>query len=70
MKKLKPIRAQFRGVRNVEFFLFRLCQIYAYSPTYSHDSWVAWNVIKRFDNIIMSSSGLIFFDQLFQEVWK
>lgn len=27
--KIKAFRAQFRGVRNVEFFLFRLCQIYA-----------------------------------------
>lgn len=27
--KIKAFRAQFRGVRNVEFFLFRLSQIYA-----------------------------------------
>jgi transposase len=27
--KIKAFRAQFRGVRNVEFFLFRLTQIYA-----------------------------------------
>jgi transposase len=27
--KIKAFRAQFRGVRNVDFFLFRLCQIYA-----------------------------------------
>lgn len=27
--KIKAFRTQFRGVRNVEFFLFRLCQIYA-----------------------------------------
>ena len=27
--KIKAFRAQFRGVRNVEFFLFRLCKIYA-----------------------------------------
>jgi len=27
--KIKAFRAQFRGVRNIEFFLFRLCQIYA-----------------------------------------
>ncbi|WP_269243636.1 transposase [Flavobacterium limnophilum] len=28
--KIKAFRAQFRGVRNVEFFLFRLTNIYAY----------------------------------------
>ncbi|NQX86171.1 MAG: transposase [Flavobacteriaceae bacterium] len=27
--KVKAFRAQFRGVRNVEFFLFRLTQIFA-----------------------------------------
>ncbi|PHR18568.1 MAG: transposase [Fluviicola sp.] len=27
--KIKVFRFQFRGVRNVEFFLFRLTQIYA-----------------------------------------
>jgi transposase len=27
--KIKAFRSQFRGVRNVEFFLFRLTQIYA-----------------------------------------
>lgn len=27
--KIKAFRAQFRGVRNTQFFLFRLCQIYA-----------------------------------------
>ena len=27
--KIKAFRAQFRGVRNIEFYLFRLCQIYA-----------------------------------------
>lgn len=27
--KIKAFRAQFRGVRNTKFFLFRLCQIYA-----------------------------------------
>lgn len=27
--KIKAFRARFRGVRSVEFFLFRLCQIYA-----------------------------------------
>ncbi len=27
--KIKEFRAQFRGVRDVEFFLFRLCKIYA-----------------------------------------
>ena len=27
--KIKAFRAQFRGVRNVDFFLFRLTQIYA-----------------------------------------
>ncbi len=26
--KIKAFRAQFRGVRNIEFYLFRLCQIY------------------------------------------
>lgn len=32
--KIKAFRAQFRGVRNIEFFLFRLTQIYASSPTF------------------------------------
>uniref|UniRef100_UPI0023018079 transposase n=1 Tax=Tenacibaculum soleae TaxID=447689 RepID=UPI0023018079 len=27
--KIKAFRAQFRGVRNVEFFLYRLTQIFA-----------------------------------------
>lgn len=27
--KIKAFRARFRGVRSIEFFLFRLCQIYA-----------------------------------------
>jgi transposase len=27
--KIKAFRSQFRGVRNVEYYLFRLCQIYA-----------------------------------------
>ncbi|MEZ7507050.1 transposase [Flavobacterium sp. Arc2] len=27
--KIKAFRSQFRGVRNVEFFLFRLTNIYA-----------------------------------------
>jgi transposase len=27
--KIKAFRSQFRGVRNIDFFLFRLCQIYA-----------------------------------------
>ncbi|WP_081816975.1 transposase [Polaribacter sp. Hel_I_88] len=27
--KIKAFRAQFRGVRNIEFFLFRLTNIYA-----------------------------------------
>ncbi|WP_424057726.1 transposase [Pedobacter sp.] len=27
--KIKAFRAQFRGVRNVKFFLFRLTKIYA-----------------------------------------
>ena len=27
--KIKAFRAQFRGVRDIEFFLFRLCNIYA-----------------------------------------
>ncbi|TXC74695.1 transposase, partial [Luteibaculum oceani] len=27
--KIKAFRAQFRGVRKIEFFLFRLTQIYA-----------------------------------------
>lgn len=27
--KIKAFRAQFRGVRNIEYFLFRLTQIYA-----------------------------------------
>ncbi|MCP1383442.1 DDE transposase, partial [Runella sp. S5] len=27
--KIKAFRSQFRGVRNVEFFLYRLTQIYA-----------------------------------------
>ncbi|MEO8934322.1 MAG: transposase, partial [Xanthomarina sp.] len=27
--KIKAFRAQFRGVRNVEFFLYRLTTIYA-----------------------------------------
>ncbi|WP_439132568.1 transposase [Polaribacter sp.] len=27
--KIKAFRTQFRGVRNVEFFLFRLTQIFA-----------------------------------------
>ncbi|WP_165305029.1 transposase, partial [Pedobacter sp. SYP-B3415] len=27
--KIKALRAQFRGVRNVEFFMFRLMKIYA-----------------------------------------
>ena len=27
--KIKSFRAQFRGVRNIEFFLFRLTNIYA-----------------------------------------
>ena len=27
--KIKPFRAQFRGVTNIEFFLFRLSNIYA-----------------------------------------
>ena len=27
--KIKAFRAQFRGVRNIKFFLFRLTQIYA-----------------------------------------
>ena len=27
--KIKAFRSQFRGVRNVDFFLFRLTQIYA-----------------------------------------
>ncbi|MFR9557696.1 MAG: ISL3 family transposase, partial [Rikenellaceae bacterium] len=27
--KLKAFRSQFRGVRDVKFFLFRVCKIYA-----------------------------------------
>ncbi len=35
--KIKAFRAQYRGVRNIDFFLFRLCQIYTYSPTFGID---------------------------------
>ncbi|MGL5788131.1 MAG: transposase, partial [Bacteroidales bacterium] len=27
--KIKAFRADFRGVRDIKFFLFRLCKIYA-----------------------------------------
>ena len=35
--KIKAFRAQFRGVRNTQFFLFRLTQIFAWSTTFEID---------------------------------
>ena len=35
--KIKAFRAKFRGVKSIEFFLFRLTNIYAYSTTFSLD---------------------------------
>jgi transposase len=35
--KIKAFRSQFRGVRNGEYFLFRLTQIYASSTTFGLD---------------------------------
>ena len=35
--KIKAFRNQFRGVRKVDFFLFRLTKLFAQSPTFALD---------------------------------
>ncbi|WP_255313514.1 transposase [Flavobacterium hibernum] len=35
--KIKTFRPQFRGVRNIDFFLFRLSNLFTQSLTFEHD---------------------------------
>jgi len=44
--KIKAFRAQFRGVRNIEFFLFRLTNFFCINTTIGLDPLIVYSIRK------------------------
>ena len=58
--KIKAFRSQFRGDKNIEFFLYRLTKIYAYPTTIGHDPDLL-NILNKKD-LLPNEVGLFVID--------